>query len=402
MYMNKQNQRLAEILIFCVIICNGMSMACAYTIATPDGYASGTTGGGQVTPVTVTTAGAFQSAVKNERPMVIIVKGRLDVGNVRIRSNKTIIGADSSSGLYGGRVKVTGDNCIFQNLIFGLSDIDAVELSGATRVFLHKCEFYDGGDGLLDIVRMSDYITVSWCKFYYVNQTEHNQPILVGNGRSEDAGKLHVTMHHNWFAQGCHSVMPSVRYGQVHIYNNYYSSAASEFCIGIGAHSRIRVENTYFDHVKGAWIDRDGMANDAQMGRDGLKLVNTSTPLFAPNLFPVFTLPYSYSMDPVDQVKDMVIAGAGNVFGSGIGGPEGYRFCCKEGETCTFSGTVNLAYGANGKFHFLKNVTGGSLSCDNDTFGDPILGIEKACYIQQVSDDANPGQAAAIRQITGY
>ena len=322
--MNKQNQRLAEILIFCIMICKGMSTACAYTIMIPDGYASGTTGGGQATPVTVTTADAFQSAAaKNDQPMVIIVNGRLDVGNVRIRSNKTIIGADSSSGLYGGRIRLTGKNYILQNLIFGLSDIDAVELSGAIRVFLHKCEFYDCGDGLLDIVRMSDYVTVSWCKFYYVNQTEHNQPILIGNGRSEDAGKLHVTMHHNWFAQGCHSVMPCVRYGQVHIYNNYYSSAESQFCIGIGAHSRIRVENTYFDHVKGAWIDRDGMANDAQMGRDGLKLVNTSTPLFAPNLFPVFKLPYSYSMDPVDKVKDMVMAGAGNVFGGDISGSEG-------------------------------------------------------------------------------
>lgn len=322
-YMNISKQRLTEILIFCVVICTGLSAAGATTIAMPDGYASGTTGGGKVTPVTVTTADAFKLAVDNEEPMVIIVKGRLDVGNVRIRSNKTIIGADSGSGLYGGRVKVTGDNCIFQNLIFGPSDVDAVELSGATRIFLHKCEFYDGGDGLLDIVRMSDYVTVSWCKFYYVNQTEHKQVTLVGNGRKEDAGKLHVTMHHNWFAQGCHSVMPFVRYGQVHIYNNYYSSTDNEFCIGIGAHSRIRVENTCFDHVRGAWEDLDGVANDGQMGRDGLKMVNTSTPLFAPNLFPVFALPYSYSMDPVDQVKNMVMAGAGNVFGSSIGGPDG-------------------------------------------------------------------------------
>jgi pectate lyase len=130
-------------------------------------------------------------------------------------------------------------------------------------------------------------------------------------------------MHHNWFAQGCHSVMPSVRYGQVHIYNNYYNSTGNEFCIGIGKHSRIRVENTCFDHVKGAWVDRDGIANDGRMGRDGLKMINTSTPLFAPNLFPVLKLPYSYSMDPVDRVKDIVTAGAGNVFDGGIGGSEG-------------------------------------------------------------------------------
>jgi len=396
--MNKSRQRLTEILIFCIVIFTGLSAAGVAAVATPDGYATGTTGGGSATPVTVTTADEFKAAAtQRDDPAVIIVKGRLDVGNVRIRSNKTIIGADSGSGLYGGRVRITGKNCIFQNLTFGPSDIDAVELSGANRIFLHKCEFYDGADGLLDIVRMSDYITVSWCKFYYVNQTEHNQVSLVGNGRKEDAGKLHVTLHHNWYTQRCHSVMPFVRYGQVHIYNNYYSSTGNEFCIGIGAHSRIRVENSCFDNVKGAWEDLDGIANDGQMGRAGLKMVNTSTPLFAPNLFPVFKLPYSYSMDPVDQVKDMVTAGAGNVFGNGTGGPEGYQFCCKEGQTCTFSGTVNLAYGANGRFHFLKNVTGGSISCDNDTFGDPIYNVEKACYIQQVSDDPDHSQSADIK-----
>ena len=146
-YMNKSKQRLTEILFFCIVIFTGLSAAGATTIAKPDGYASGTTGGGKVTPVTVTTADAFKLAVDNEDPMVIIVKGRLDVGHIRVCSNKTIIGADSSSGLYGGRVKVSGENYIFQNLIFGPSESDAVEVTRASRVFLHKCEFYDGGDG---------------------------------------------------------------------------------------------------------------------------------------------------------------------------------------------------------------------------------------------------------------
>jgi len=328
--MNKPNQRLVAILIFSVMICNSIPAAYAYTIATPDGYAVGTTGGGQTTPVTVTTASAFESMVENNQPAVIIVKGRLELGNTYIRSNKTILGADSSSGLFGGVISVRGDNCIIQNLIFGPSDSDTLELSGATRIFLHKCEFYDGADALLDIVRQSDKVTVSWCKFYYVDQLEHREVTLVGNGRQEDTGKLHVTMHHNWYAEGCHSVMPTVRYGQVHIYNNYYNSVASKFCIGIGQHSRIRVENTVFDHVRGPWYDRDGMGNDGQMGRDGLKLVNTSTPSFAPNLFPVFTLPYDYAMDPVDQVKTRVMAGAGNVFDSGIGGSEGINSVAKK------------------------------------------------------------------------
>jgi pectate lyase len=129
------------------------------TPVAPDEYATQngvTTGGGSATPVTVTTASAFKAAVNNDNPAVIIVKGKLNVGTVSIGSNKTIIGVDKNSGLYGGIVRVRGTNDIFQNLIIGPSNSDAMELSGAKNVFIHKCEFVDGADGSLDIVRGSD------------------------------------------------------------------------------------------------------------------------------------------------------------------------------------------------------------------------------------------------------
>ena len=65
-------------------------------------------------------------------------------------------------------------------------------------------------------------------------------------------------------------------------------------------------------------------------------------------------------------------------------GPDGYTFAVNEGGTVNVSGTVNIAYGANGKFEFLKNVSANT-PCNNATFGDPIPGVKKACYIQQVS-----------------
>jgi len=34
--------------------------------------------------------------------------------------------------------------------------------------------------------------------------------------------------------------------------------------------------------------------------------------------------------------------------------PAGYQFCAWEGEHCGFSGTVDVAYGANGRFAYLK------------------------------------------------
>ena len=51
---------------------------------------------------------------------------------------------------------------------------------------------------------------------------------------------------------------------------------------------------------------------------------------------------------------------------------------------------MNVAYGDRGRFHFLYNMTGGNLACNNKTFGDPIYGIEKACYIQQASKNEGP------------
>jgi hypothetical protein len=61
-------------------------------------------------------------------------------------------------------------------------------------------------------------------------------------------------------------------------------------------------------------------------------------------------------------------------------GPERYAFCAVENETCTFSGTKAVAYGANGKFVFQTATN--AIPCNNGTFGDPIFGAAKACYFK--------------------
>ncbi|HYG63287.1 MAG TPA: M12 family metallo-peptidase [Thermoanaerobaculia bacterium] len=62
-------------------------------------------------------------------------------------------------------------------------------------------------------------------------------------------------------------------------------------------------------------------------------------------------------------------------------GPEFYDFCAKEGERCNFTGTMNVAYGTDGKF-FYRTATSG-IDCNNGTFGDPIK-ENKACYVGPV------------------
>ncbi|MFO7659021.1 MAG: Ig-like domain-containing protein [Bacteroidales bacterium] len=287
-------------------------------IAKPDGYAghAGTTGGGNATPVTVSTAADFLTAVNNSTASVIIVNGRLNVGNVTIGSNKTIIGANANSGLYGGTIKVNGSNYIFQNLTFGPASGDVMELSGATKVYITKCTMHDAGDEVLSIVRASDFVTVSWCKFYFDNTHSHAFGHLIGNSddRITDRGKLHVTMHHNWYDYGIRGRQPRVRFGYVHIYNNYYNSVGSGYAIGIGYECHIRLENTHFDRVSSPWADYGGVSNGI-MGWSNLIFEGCSQPTFMPNKYPAFSLPYSYSLTPVDYVKTIVKAGAGNVFG---------------------------------------------------------------------------------------
>lgn len=69
---------------------------------------------------------------------------------------------------------------------------------------------------------------------------------------------------------------------------------------------------------------------------------------------------------------------------NGGGAPAGYTFCAWEGERCSFSGTADVAYGANGRFAYRSGVSGG-IDCNNGVFGDPVYGVRKACYFRQTS-----------------
>lgn len=71
------------------------------------------------------------------------------------------------------------------------------------------------------------------------------------------------------------------------------------------------------------------------------------------------------------------------------GVPAGYTFCANENQRCTFSGTMDVAYGAQGKFNYKYGIVGG-IDCNNNTFGDPISGVVKACYIKASPQNSCP------------
>jgi|GEM_PF-569928 len=53
--------------------------------------------------------------------------------------------------------------------------------------------------------------------------------------------------------------------------------------------------------------------------------------------------------------------------------------CAPEGRTCQFSGMGTVFYGAKG--YFVRKHTKGPVACNNRTFGDPIPGTVKSCFL---------------------
>ena len=67
----------------------------------------------------------------------------------------------------------------------------------------------------------------------------------------------------------------------------------------------------------------------------------------------------------------------------------GWTNCAAEGQTCTFDGTKNVRYGANGEWSQQEHTN--SVGCTNGIFGDPIPGVAKTCEISAGSGDTHVG-----------
>lgn len=227
----------------------------------------GTTGGKGGKTNTVSTAADFAAAVGATEPLNVLVSGTIDLGSntVKVAANKTIIGLGGDAGFV-GHVYLHGvSNVIIRNLSFanpkgvgqGIGGGDGMTTHSSHHVWVDHCNFGECADGQFDITHGSDFITVSWCLFSYSNAANgHRLSMLIGNRDDlgpEDAGKLHVTMHHNWLGNLVRERMPRARFGSVHIFNTYYGAAKNNYCIGLGCSSQVLLESAYFDGMKRPW-----------------------------------------------------------------------------------------------------------------------------------------------------
>lgn len=275
-------------------------------------------------------------------------------GAIRLKSNTTLIGDGSNSGFVNGQIIVSNvSQIIIRNLklvnpcdvgpIWDPTDgstgnwnaaFDAIGVSGSDHIWVDHNSFTDAPmtdnflpvenghikqchDGALDITNASDYVTVSYNVF-----GQHDKNNLVGSGDSAtaDEGKLRVTFSNNVFRDVV-SRSPRVRFGQVHLFNNYYVGSksaavyATSYSVGVGNAAKILSNNNLFevtgatactDVVKnfattlpGAFKDTGSILNGAALGNC---VVSNSVS---------WTPPYAYTPRPISLVKANALVQAG-------------------------------------------------------------------------------------------
>jgi len=141
------------------------------------------------------------------------------------------------------------------------SEFDGIVVSWAQQVWIDHVSIgpgqYDGTytatrrDGALDVVRGSNFVTISGSRFYTNDKTN-----LIGNSDSgrrwSDEGRLRVTLTGNHWTYN-QARMPRVRYGRVHLYNNYFQGSTASVPnqkwgngMAIGYEGDILADSNYF------------------------------------------------------------------------------------------------------------------------------------------------------------
>lgn len=386
--------------------------------APPDGWAAmagGTTGGAAAAAEQIYTVGnrtQLLSALSQggARPKIIKVVGSIDMSDgvpytgradqdlramVRLPSNTTLIGAGPGAGLVNGRIEIIGvSNVIVRNLrivapcdvapVWDPSDgatgswnaaYDAITVLGADHVWIDHNTITDAPttddtlpvengktrqchDGAIDITRGGDYVTVS-----YNLIDRHDKTMLIGHSDSytADIGRLRVTIANNVFSAVAQRA-PRVRFGQVHLYNNYHAGAklapvyAHSYSVGIGTGAQVishanvyaitgapagcaAVLQTLNPNAVSAFTDTGSLLNGAPLG---------ACPVSAGV---AWSVPYAFTPRPAALVKANALAKAGagklstSVTGTGnVGMPAGTRIPAHGAAGVHTDTTLTLAF----------------------------------------------------------
>jgi pectate lyase/lysophospholipase L1-like esterase len=291
---------------------------------------------------------------------IIQVRGTIDMaegaspGMVRLASNTTLIGLGEDAGFINASIVVANaSQVIVRNLTIvnpcdpapkwdpqdgangnWNSRYDGITITGSRHVWIDHNSFTDAPrtdgqapkengmlkqchDGALDITGASDFVTVSHNHFAL-----HEKNTLVGgsDGASGDQGHLRVTFSNNFF-EYVTARAPRVRFGQVHLFNNYHKGSrkhaeyAHGYSVGIAKQAQVIIDANAYDiegargcgdvmrnpgaSEAGAVIDRGSLLNGKVLSECGLP----------DNV--AWTVPYSFTVLSAPDVQPNVMSNTG-------------------------------------------------------------------------------------------
>lgn len=275
--------------------------------------------------------------------------------DIKRTSNISIYGTDSFKMQNVGFFLNEAQNIIIRNIYIVMpkadNGADGISMQESKNVWVDHCTFEsvnqekDYEDGSCDITHATSGVTVSWC--HYI-KTQKSSLVGHSNSASEDAA-ITATFHHNFF-DGSSSRHPRVRFGKVHVYNNFYNGCTT-YGVGSAYGAMVLVEHNAFDNVHlptdictfpakksgSSWVsnltgsvagylyaENNVFTNKPSNASDPYPFTNVewkayngeklSTPLVYADFKPAYTYPF----DPASEVAEIVRAGAG------VGKMEGY------------------------------------------------------------------------------
>ncbi len=317
--------KIAKSVFLIIILIASMQLRAQFDINTvlaekPDGFASlngGTTGGYGGRIVKVSNLDSLKDLMDSDEKLVLLLEGKYQLsGMTTCRGNKSLIGVGAGAEFTGGGLEFyKRTNVIIRNILFSDAQDDCIKINqNSNNFWIDHCTFTDGAvadpeaashDGLLDITRCSNYITVTYCEF-----VNHSKDILIGmsDSYSQDIGYLKCTFHHNWF-NATRQRHPRVRYGIVHCYNNYYDSNEL-YGVASCCEADVLVEANYFKGV--AYPSYCGYAESpaGDLVERYNVYDNSGTPQIRGTAFEANTY-YSYSLDSASTIPSTVMTKAG-------------------------------------------------------------------------------------------
>ena len=221
---------------------------------------------------------------------------------------------------------------------------DGISMQESNNVWVDHCTFEsmnqvkDYEDGSCDITHATYNVTVSWCHFIKTQKT-----CLVGHSNSATADtQITATFHHNYFDLS-NSRHPRVRFGNVHVYNNYFKEVAT-YGVGSAYGAKVLVEDNFFEAVRlpidictypakpsgSSWVSNltgsvagyvyergNEYANKPGNAGDVYPFTNLEfksyggEKLAEPYTYDDFKPAYAYIVDEVDQLPTIVSSSAG-------------------------------------------------------------------------------------------